>query len=197
MIITNAALQNLRTMVRGEFAAQLAGLAADTLYTRLATVITSNTASSTYGWLGKFPHLREWMGDRVIGDIKESAYAIANKLYEATLGVARAGIEDDNLGIYRPLARGMADEVAAFFNRQISALLASGFTGLCYDGQPFFDAEHPVYPKADGSGEARGVSNVAGSPNAVGSPWYLVALSGVLKAVYPPAAQRSGNRRNQ
>jgi phage major head subunit gpT-like protein len=181
MIITNATLQNLRTMVRGEFAAQMASLVADSLYTRLATVITSNTASNTYGWLGKFPHLREWIGERVVEDIKESAYAIANKLYEATLGVARVDIEDDNLGIYRPLARGMADEVVAFFNRQITALLASGFTGLCYDGQPFFDAEHPVYAKSDGSGEARAVSNIVGSPNAAGAPWYLVALSGVLK----------------
>ena len=181
MIVTSAVLQNLRTMVRGEFAGQLASLTASSLYTQLATIITSNTASNTYGWLGKFPHLREWIGERVIEDIKESAYAIANKLYEATLGVARTDIEDDNLGIYRPLVRGMADEVVAFFNRQITALLAAGFTNLCYDGQPFFDAEHPVFSKADGTGDARSLSNIIGSPNATGAHWYLVSLSGVLK----------------
>jgi phage major head subunit gpT-like protein len=179
MIIKNETLEALRTMVRGEFAARMAELSVDPQYQSLATVITSNTAGNTYGWLGKFPHLREWIGNRVINSIKESAYAIANKLYEATLGVARTDIEDDNLGIYRPLARAQADEVIAFFNRQIAALLSRGFTSLGYDGQPFFDAEHPVYPRADGTGAPMEASNIQGGGS--GRPWYLLALGGVLK----------------
>ena len=110
MIITNAALQALRTMVRGEFATQLASLQANPIYKALASVITSNTASNTYGWLGAFPQLREWVGDRVIKDIAESAYQIINEKYEATLGVMRTAIEDDNLGQYRIIAAEMADE---------------------------------------------------------------------------------------
>jgi len=181
MIITAAALVALRTMVRGEYAAQLAALIANALYTQLATVITSNTASNTYGWLGDFPHIREWVGDRVVKDIKESAYALPNKLYESTLGVKRTDIEDDNLGIYRPLSRAQADEVVKFYNRMISKLLSEGFTNLCYDGQPFFDTEHPVYPNADGTGTAADVSNIVGSTSATGKPWYLVSLDGVLR----------------
>ncbi|MDR2136408.1 MAG: Mu-like prophage major head subunit gpT family protein [Treponema sp.] len=185
MIIKDTTLQALRTMVRGEFAAQLAALEANPLYKTLATVITSNTASNTYGWLGQFPKLREWVGDRVINDIKEASYAIANRLYEATLGVKRVDIEDDNLGIYRPLARAMADEVLAFFNRNIAALLTGGFSTLCFDGQNFFDVDHPVYPNADGTGSAGSVSNyvgtLAGENADTGRPWFLLSLSGVLK----------------
>lgn len=181
MIITSTVLQNLRTMVRGEFQNQLSALQADALYNQLATIITSNTSSNTYGWLGDFPHIREWVGDRVVKDIKESAYALVNKLYESTLGVKRTDIEDDNLGIYRPLSRAQADEVIKFFNRMISKLLKEGFTNLCYDGQPFFDEEHPVYPNADGSGEADEVSNIVGSTTATGKPWFLLSLDGVLR----------------
>jgi phage major head subunit gpT-like protein len=181
MIIKSETLQALRTMVRGEFSAQLASLVAQAIYTKLATIITSNTASNTYGWLGQFPHLREWIGDRVIKDIKESAYAIANKLYEATLGVARVDIEDDNLGIYQPLARAMADEVVNFYNRQIAALLKDGFQNLCFDGQPFFDTEHPVFANHDGTGAATDASNIIGDPAAEGKPWYLLSLNGVLR----------------
>jgi phage major head subunit gpT-like protein len=179
VIVTNAALQALRTMVRGEYASQMAALIANALYTQLATIITSNTASNTYGWLGDFPHIREWAGDRVVKDIKESAYALANKLYESTLGVKRTDIEDDNLGIYKPLAKAQADEVIKFFNRQISLLLSGGFTSLCYDGQNFFDTDHPVYPNADGAGTAVDVSNVVGSGS--GKAWYLLSLDGILK----------------
>lgn len=179
MIITNQTLQALRTMLRGEFANRMSELGANPIYKLLATIITSNTVSNTYGWLGQFPQLREWVGDRVIKDISEAAYQIVNKKYEATLGVDRAAIEDDNFGQYRVLAREMADEVERFFNSNIAALLKGGFTNLCYDGQAFFDTDHPVYPNTDGTGEAENVSNIVG--DGTGSPWFLLSLRGSLK----------------
>jgi phage major head subunit gpT-like protein len=182
MIITNAALQNLRTMVRGEFATQMAVLiVGGTLYQKLATTIQSNTRSNTYGWLGDFPHLREWVGDRVIRDMKETAYSIINKKYESTLGVDRADIEDDNLGVYRTRAQAEANAVVSFFEQSIANLLKGGFTGLCFDGQPFFDTEHPVYPETDGTGTPEEVSNIVGAADATGKPWFLLSLDGVLK----------------
>jgi phage major head subunit gpT-like protein len=180
MIIKHETLQALRTMVRGEFAAQAAILQKLTpLHQTVATVILSNTRSNTYGWLGNFPQLREWVGSRVMQSMKESGYTIENQKYEATLQVKREDIEDDNLGIYRPLARSLAKEVVDFFDRHIVALMVDGFTGLCYDGQPFFDAEHPIYPTIDGTGTPASVSNIIGA--GTGAPWYLLALSGVLK----------------
>lgn len=127
--------------------------------------------------------LREWIGSRVFESVKESSYVIENKKYEATLIVEREDIEDDNLGIYRPLARAMADEVIAFYNRNIASLLKNGFSTLCYDGQKFFDLSHPVYPKTDGTGEAYEVSNIYGDPKATETPWFLLSLIGSLKPV--------------
>ena len=181
MIIKNETLQALRTMVRGEYADQMASLAATAAYKDVSTIVTSNTASNTYGWLGQFPQMREWIGDRVVKDLSESAYALLNKLFEATLGVPRTDIEDDNLGVYRTLSRAQADEVVSFFNRRVFSLLKDGFTGLCYDGQPFFDAEHPVYPNPDGTGTAEDVTNIQGDPAATNKPWFLLSLNGVLK----------------
>ena len=180
MIVTNQTLQNLRAMVRGEFLTQMAALvAANPMYKKLATEIQSNTVSNTYGWLGDFPALREWVGDRVVKDMVESAYAIVNKKYEATLGVDRAHIEDDNLGVYRTKAQAQAQAVISFFETQIASLLKDGFGSLCYDGQNFFDAAHPVYPNKDGTGTPAEVSNIIGAGS--GKPWFLLSLSGVLK----------------
>ena len=181
MIITNATLQNLRTTIRGEFASQMEALSPESIYKLLATIITSNSASNTYGWLSKFPQMREWIGDRVIKDMAENAYALPNKKFESTLGVLRTDIEDDNLGIYRPLARAQADEVDAFFNRMVAALCKNGFASLCYDGQNFFDTDHPVYPNTDGTGTAVDTSNIQGDAAATGKPWYLLSLNGTLK----------------
>jgi phage major head subunit gpT-like protein len=179
MIITNAVLTALRTALRDEFNARMSELDAQGIWKLLATIIPSNTASNTYGWLGVFPQMREWVGARVIKDIAESAYQIINQKWEATLSVDRTHIEDDNLGQYRVMARNMADEFERFMNRHMADLISGGFTNLCFDGQPFFDAEHPVYPNTDGTGEAVEVSNIIGAGS--GSPWALLSLSGSLK----------------
>lgn len=182
MIIKSETLQALRTMVRGEFAAQMGVLQKTIpLHQTVATVVPSNTRSNAYGWLGNFPQLREWVGSRALKSMQESAYALENQKYEATLQVDRVDMEDDNLGIYRPLARSLAKEVVDFFDRKIVALIVDGFTGLCYDGQPFFDAEHPVYPDIDGTGTPDDASNIIGDIQGTGAPWYLLSLSGVLK----------------
>ena len=53
----------------------------------------------------------------------------------------------------------MADEFERFMNRKPAELISGGFTNLCYDGQPFFNTNHPVYPNTDGTGDAVDVSN--------------------------------------
>jgi phage major head subunit gpT-like protein len=187
MIITSAVLNTLRTALRDEFRARMADIDAKPIWRLLATIITSSTKSNTYGWLGAFPQLRKWVGDRVVKDIAEFAYQIVNEKYESTLGVDRTDLEDDNLGQYRVLAREMADEFERFMNRNVAALITDGFSNLCYDGQKFFDVAHPVYPNTDGTGEAAEVSNIIGT--GTGSPWALLSLSGSLKPFI--AQQRS------
>jgi phage major head subunit gpT-like protein len=159
----------------------MADIDAKSVWRLLATIIPSSTKSNTYGWLGAFPQMREWVGDRVIKDIAEFSYQIANQKFESTLGVDRVDIEDDNLGQYRVLAREMADEFERFMNRNLAALITGGFTNLCYDGQPFFNDGHPVYPNTDGTGDADDFSNVIGTGAETGSPWALLSLSGSLK----------------
>jgi len=181
MIITTPILNGLRTALRDEFRKRMSEIDAKSVWRLLATIITSNTKSNTYGWLSAFPQLREWVGDRVIRDIAEAAYQIVNKKYESTLGVDRTDIEDDNLGQYRVLAAEMADEVERFFNRNIALLLKEGFTNTCYDGQNFFDAEHPIYEKTDGTGAVTPYSNIVGTVDDNNPPWFLLSLSGSLK----------------
>jgi len=181
MIITNTVLNGLRTALRGEFKQRFLELDADPVWKILATIIPSTTTSNTYGWLGAFPQMREWVGDRVIRDISEAAYQIFNQKWESTLGVDRTYIEDDNLGQFRVLARSMADEYARFMNRHLAKLILEGFINLCYDGQPFFSDSHPVFQDTDGTGAAMAVSNIIGTGAESGKVWALLCLSGSLK----------------
>jgi len=99
----------------------------------------------------------------------------------STLPVRRVDIEDDNLGLYRAMSREKADEFARFMNRQLALLISEGFANLCFDGQPFFNASHPVAQNQDGSGKVADVSNVVGTGAETGNVWALLSLSGSLK----------------
>ncbi|HCL3956155.1 TPA: Mu-like prophage major head subunit gpT family protein, partial [Pseudomonas aeruginosa] len=110
-IITPALISALKTSFQKHFQDALAK--APSTYLQVATVIPSTTASNTYGWLGQFPKLREWIGQRVIKDMAAQGYQITNKLFESTVGVKRTDIEDDNLGVYAPLMQEMGRAAGA------------------------------------------------------------------------------------
>jgi phage major head subunit gpT-like protein len=176
-LITNALITALFQGFRGEFQAALTATPTD--WDKVATMVPSTTAGNTYGWLGQFPKLREWIGPRVVKDMQADAYQILNKTFEATVGVKRTDIEDDNLGIYRPLFAEMGRAAASHPDELIFALLAAGGSTLCYDGQNFFDTDHPVYANADGTGAVTATSNV--NTSGTGPNWYLLDVSRALK----------------
>ncbi len=178
-IITPALLSGLRTGFSKAFQDALTNTPTD--WEKVATRVPSSSASNTYGWLGQFPALREWVGDRVLKDMAAQAYQVQNKLYEGTVAVKRTDIEDDNVGVYTPLFSEMGRAAKAHADQLVFALLAAGETTTCYDGQNFFDTDHPVYPNVDGTGTATLVSNYNNGGASPGPAWYLLDTSRALK----------------
>jgi len=86
------------------------------------------------------------------------------------VGVPREDIERDNYGVFAPLMQEMGYAAATHPDQLIFKLLADGFTTKCYDGQNFFDPDHPVAGKS--------VSNTAAG---TGSPWFLLDTRRPLK----------------
>ncbi len=180
-MITPALLQSLFTGFKKNF--EDAKSEAPAQYTKIANVIKSTTKSNTHGWLGKFPNLRKWVGDRVIESMKAHGYQIVNEDFEATVGVDRNDIEDDELGIYAPMFAEMGRSAGIHPDELCFGLLGAGFTTPCYDGQYFFDTDHPVYPKADGTGTPVLTANVVVDAGYQGEPWFLLDTSRALKPV--------------
>jgi phage major head subunit gpT-like protein len=54
-------------------------------------------------------------------------------------------------------------------------LLKNGFSTLCYDGQNFFDSDHPVIG-ADGT-----VTSVSNTGGGAGTPWFLLDTTRAIK----------------
>jgi phage major head subunit gpT-like protein len=142
MIVNQASLAALNVGFKANFQNGFAG--APSHWQKIATLVPSTTGAEEYGWIGDMPNIREWIGDRVVTSLTTSGYRISNRDFELTVAVRRPHIEDDNLGIYASLMADMGRSVAVFPDQLTFGLLRSGASTKCYDGQYFFDTDHPV-----------------------------------------------------
>lgn len=150
---------------------------ADTMHGRISTRVPATRKTQTYGWLGKFPWVREWIGARVVQNLFESDYTIKEKPWEQTLGVDRDDIETDDFGQYAPLFTEMGLSTKAFVEMLVFSQLALGFTTNCFDGQFYFDTDHPILDK-DGN-----PTTFANTDGGAGTPWFLIDVSRSLLPV--------------
>ena len=178
-LVNNATLTALHTAIKKTFQKGLDSVEPE--YTQIATVVPSSTASNTYDWLGELPEMREWIGERVLNDIKAHAYTVKNKLYESTISVKRTDIEDDNLGTLTPLAESHGRRASQHPDKLVFAALKAGHENMCFDGQNFFDTDHPVYANHDGTGAVTTVSNLDYDPVGTEPDWYLLDTSNIIK----------------
>lgn len=114
-----------------------------TYWQRLAMRVDSSSPEETYAWLSGFGRMREWVGERVVRGLSAHGWTIRNKNWEYTISVHRDEILYDKLGLVRPRIEQMADAAARHRDQLIADLLIGGFAALCYDGQYFFDTDHP------------------------------------------------------
>lgn len=176
MLITAAVLNALRTGFQTSFQRGFDSEAS--IYEQIATTVPSSTKSNTYGWLGQWPDMREWVGDRLLKSMQEHGYSITNKDWESTVEVDRNDVEDDNLGMYTPMFEASGQAARRKPDQLVFSLLKAGEATLCYDGQNYFDTDHPVAAEVDGTGAVVTVSNVQAGAAA---PWYLLDTSRPLK----------------
>lgn len=149
----------------------------ETFYNQVAMTVPSTTAMNEYPRFDDIPGIREWVGDRAVYDVSAQTYIIRNKEFEGTIGIKRAQIEDDQIGLFSSMAAELGQNAAEFPDQLVFPLLAKGETTICYDGQNFFDDDHPGW---DEEGDKTSVSNFTAGAN---PPWYLVDDSRVVKPI--------------
>lgn len=173
MIVNRNNLKTLFTAYSAAFHGAFTAAVPD--YQKITMTVPSTTSENEYGFLGQTTAFREWLGDRTIQNVKAHGFSIKNKSFENTVGVPRDKIEDDQFGVYTPLMAQLGQDAANHPGILVWNLLKNGFNTVCYDGQYFFDTDHPVL---DASGAEQSVSNFGGGS---GAAWYLLDTTRVLK----------------
>lgn len=168
MIVNQQALQAIYTNFEAIFKQRFSET--ETYWQKIATRVPSNSRQNDYKWIGNFPAVREWIGERQVQNLAAYDYSIKNKSFEATVAVDREDIEDDTLGIYTPLVQELADSAAKHIDILLFNLIKNGTTELCYDGKPFFSDQHKV-----------GKATFSNYQTGTGALWVLLDVSRALR----------------
>ena len=142
MIINKEALTNIFVALMTTFNNALKAVPGN--WQKTAMLVPSTTKSNDYKWLGNFPQMRKWMGDKVVKALAAFNYTIVNDDWETTVAVSRNDIEDDNLGIYGIQSQSAGESAGLLPDEIIADLKNGAFANTCYDGQFFYDTDHPV-----------------------------------------------------
>lgn len=171
MLINADNLRTLRTALNaafnGGFNEQAAGI--DDYWAFTEDVI-SPTGDEEYGWLDDIQMPRKWEGDRFIANVKQNAYRLIEEPYERTIGVKRRHIETDRYGLYAKRFQLMGKAARRHPASMMFDQLLNGFSRTCFDGQYFFDTDHPV---------AGGV--VSNMQAGAGAAWFLLDTRNFVK----------------
>ncbi|NRA56243.1 MAG: Mu-like prophage major head subunit gpT family protein [Gammaproteobacteria bacterium] len=173
MIINKANLSSLFVAIKTAFNKGMKDN--ETYWNKVATLVPSTTKEEKYAWLGQFPNLREWLGDRQIKSLALHDYSVKNKKFESSIAIDKDDIDDDTYGVLMPLFEEMGYAADTHPDELVFALLAKGFTELCYDGQNFFDTDHPV------GNDDTGITSVSNMQAGAGAPWFLLDTNRPLK----------------
>lgn len=116
-----------------------------TNWQEVATKVPSTARSENYSWIGSLPRMRKMKGERVPKKLLAHTYTITNEEYEASIEVSHADIKDDQTGQYGIQAKSIGESVKQFPDELVfETLIPNGVSELCYDGQYFFDTDHPI-----------------------------------------------------
>ena len=148
MQVTPSALQSINVGFNARF--KDAYGQAEPQVAQLAMQVPSAHRANTYGWMLRIPRLREWIGDRLVQNLMAASYTLVNRPFELTVGVDRDDIEDDQIGVYNPFIDMIGQQAKLWPDDLVYEVLRAGDQTLCWDGQYFFDSDHPT-ALADGT----------------------------------------------
>ncbi len=142
LIINKSTLAELTKNIKTSFQKVFDAVTTD--YQSTTMIVPSTGSENDYKWLDGWPQMRKWIGDKVIKSLKAFKYVLVNEPYEATIEVKRDDIEDGNLAGYSVQAEMTGQSAGEFYDDLDAEVKNGAFVNECYDGQFFYDVDHPV-----------------------------------------------------
>lgn len=140
-----------------------------------------STDETDFSWLGEADDLTLWKDGRVLDELASYKYSITNLSYQHTLRVRLRDVENDITGLYSTRAEKQGRAAARWSMLRVLEALQAGSSTVCFDGQYFFDTDHPcgTEPTATVPSSATTFANLR--TGGAQQPFYLFDTTHVLK----------------
>lgn len=123
-----------------------------TYYQFYSSEMPSSTDENVYGWIAEMSGMVEWTGARQVDDVIARDYRLRNKDWEKTISLERNKVLDDTWQLFGQAVEMLALQGAWWPDDRCTQTLVDGTTTECFDGQFFFDTDHPVDLNNAGAG---------------------------------------------
>lgn len=114
-------------------------------------VDTPGIEFNVYGWLAEMPMFRKWVGPRMVKRLAARAHQIRNEKYEFGYTISRDDIKYDRFGIYNGHASKAGIAARLWLDQMLTTVQLAGNSVKCFDGQFFYDTDHPEDPENSSS----------------------------------------------
>lgn len=147
------------------------------------TPFASDQESETYAWLSEVPKLREWLGGRQAIGLSEDGWTIRNRKFESTLEIPVDWLRRDKTGQIRARISELAEADRAHWAELLTDLLILAESAACYDGQYFFDTDHPDPSQGTSATQSNDLTYAAATNTTPTTVEFVGALLAAVKAL--------------
>jgi phage major head subunit gpT-like protein len=123
---------------------QAAFQAQRTYWPNYATLMPSGSSQTVHSWIEQQGGLVEYAGARSVDNIVARDYTLKNRKFQKTIGLDVDKMDDDGLGLFAGEADSLGVQAALWPDDVMTPVVENGKTSVCWDGQYFFDTDHPV-----------------------------------------------------
>ena len=122
------------------------------IWRQISDLRPSSTKTERYPFRGKLARMREWIGPRTLKQLQAYDYTVVNRKFEDTVEVPLDDIEDDRIGLWTGAMQDLGEACSYLPDDLVIEALIEGDAQICYDGEYFFDTDHPTDPYNSGAG---------------------------------------------
>lgn len=141
MIINGATLDSLRVGFQGIFQGAFDQVNPD--WERFTQRMTTTNDIESFAWLEGMPSVKLWVDDAQFETFSAAAWEVGHRKWQSGIVVKREDIVDDKLGNVLPRINDLGNVVRRHPGALLFQRLKAGDTSVCFDGEYFFDTDHP------------------------------------------------------
>lgn len=142
-VVRTSALEALRTGLNTNFLEAFKS-PKDTVFDQVCTTITSEKKKILLAIADMLPQMREWVGERKFYNAAEHSTELTNPHYELSMEVDADDVDDDEYAGYLLQASGLGERAGLHPDVLLATLMQAATGIIGFDGQFFFDTDHPI-----------------------------------------------------